>query len=127
MNSADVRKTRFHLEYLHLQILSVVSAEQLRRMFERRPNFDLRQWLSGAEPFLHSLLSRLEWDLAMGTSSLQCLKVEPALRKSVADVLVPTSKIKVSPYPKNDVLNTEHSLGHSIHVTDRPGASHHVS
>lgn len=110
-----------------MQILSVISAEQLRRMFERRTNFDLRRLLSGAEPFLHSLLSRLEWDLAMGTSSLQCLKVEPALRKSVADVLVPTSKIKVSPFPTNDVLNTEHSLGHSIHDTDRPGASHHVS
>lgn len=31
----------------------------------------------------------------MSTSSLQCLKIEPMLRKSVADVLVPTSKIKV--------------------------------
>ena len=50
---------------------------------------------SGAEPFLYSLLSRLEWDLAMSTSSLHCLKLDPVLRKSVADVLVPTSKIKV--------------------------------
>ena len=83
-----------------MQILSVVSAEQLRRMFERRTNFDLRRLLSGAEPFLYSLLSRLEWDLAMGTSSLQCLKVEPMLRKSVADVLVPTSKIKVLTLPQ---------------------------
>jgi len=64
-------------------------------MFERRTNFDLRRLLSGAEPFLYSLLSRLEWDLAMSTSSLHCLKVGPMLRKSVADVLVPTSKIKV--------------------------------
>ena len=52
--------------------------------------------MSGAEPLLYSLLSRLEWDLAMGTSSLHCLKLDPVLRKSVADILVPTSKIKVS-------------------------------
>lgn len=50
---------------------------------------------TGAEPFLYSLLARLEWDLAMSTSSLQCLRLDPVLRKSVADVLVPTSKIKV--------------------------------
>ncbi|KAI0725621.1 trafficking protein Mon1-domain-containing protein [Fomitopsis betulina] len=114
--------TRFHLEYLHLQILSVVSAEQLRRRFERRPNFDLRRLLSGAEPFLHSLLSRLEWDLAMGTSSLQCLKVEPALRKSVADVLVPTSKIKDILYmlliAQERVITLVRPKKHSIHPSD---------
>ena len=51
---------------------------------------------TGAEPFMHSLLSRLQFDLAMSTSSLNCLRLDPALRKGVADVLVPTSKIKVS-------------------------------
>jgi hypothetical protein len=40
-------KTRSHLEYLHLQILSVVTAGQLRRIFERRTNFDLRRLLNG--------------------------------------------------------------------------------
>ena len=49
----------------------------------------------GAEPLLYSLLGRLEWDLAMSTSSLQCLKLDPGLRKRIADTLVPTSKIKV--------------------------------
>ncbi|KAH9936335.1 trafficking protein Mon1-domain-containing protein [Fomitopsis serialis] len=115
-------KTRFHLEYLHLQILSVVSAEQLRRMFERRTNFDLRRLLSGAEPFLYSLLSRLEWDLAMATSSLQCLKVEPMLRKSVADVLVPTSKIKDILYmlliAQERIITLVRPKKHSIHPSD---------
>lgn len=64
-------------------------------MFQRRNNFDLRRLLSGAEPFLYSLLGRLEWDMAMSTSSLQCLKLDPVLRKRIADALVPTSKIKV--------------------------------
>ena len=95
-------------------------------MFERRTNFDLRRLLSGAEPCLYSLLSRLEWDLAMGTSSLQCLKVEPVLRKSVADVLVPTSKIKVLPLPKNYAFDIEHWPGHFVYDTDCSGTSDHI-
>ncbi|OCH85589.1 DUF254-domain-containing protein [Obba rivulosa] len=114
--------TRFHLEYLHLQILSVVSAEQLRRLFERRTNFDLRRLLSGAEPFLHSLLARLEWDLAMSTSSLHCLKLDPVLRKSIADVLVPTSKIKDVLYvmllAQGRVITLVRPKKHSIHPSD---------
>ncbi|CCM03516.1 uncharacterized protein FIBRA_05650 [Fibroporia radiculosa] len=114
--------TRFHLEYLHLQILSVVSAEQLRRMFERRTNFDLRRLLSGAEPFLYSLLARLEWDIAMSTSSLHCLKVEPMLRKSIADILVPTSKIKDILYviliAQERVITLVRPKKHSIHPSD---------
>jgi hypothetical protein len=41
------RQTRSHLEYLHLQILSVVTVTQLRRIFERRTNFDLGRLLGG--------------------------------------------------------------------------------
>lgn len=113
------RKTRSHLEYLHLQILSVVSGAQLRKIFEKRTNFDLRRLLGGefvlciysivcfmsnvcdvlvvlgAETFLHSLLSRLESDLAMGTSSLQCLTMDPTLRGKISDALIPSSKMKV--------------------------------
>ncbi|KAG6843931.1 hypothetical protein H0H87_011622 [Tephrocybe sp. NHM501043] len=86
--------TRSHLEYLHLQILSIVTAAQLQRIFERRTNFDLRRLLNGAEGFLSSLLDRLEFDLAMSTSSLQCLKLEPSLRKRAAEALIPPSKMK---------------------------------
>ncbi|KAI0755027.1 trafficking protein Mon1-domain-containing protein [Daedaleopsis nitida] len=114
--------TRFHLEYLHLQILSVVSAEQLRRMFAQRRNFDLRRLLGGAEPFLFSLLSRLEWDLAMSTSSLHCLKLNPTLRKSIADILVPTSKIKemlyVILFAQGRVITLVRPKKHSIHPSD---------
>ncbi|PIL22468.1 hypothetical protein GSI_15156 [Ganoderma sinense ZZ0214-1] len=114
--------TRFHLEYLHLQILSVFSAEQLRRMFDQRRNFDLGRLLRGAEPLLYSLLSRLEWDLAMGTSSLHCLKLDPMLRKSVANVIVPTSKIKDMLYviliAQGRVITLVRPRKHSIHPSD---------
>ena len=50
---------------------------------------------AGAEPLFYSLLENLEWDLAMGTSSLHCLRLDPTLRRSIGEMLVPTSKLKV--------------------------------
>jgi len=51
---------------------------------------------TGAEPFMNSLLNRLESDIAMSMSSLHCLKMEPGLRKRIAETLVPNNKVKVS-------------------------------
>lgn len=61
-----------------------------------------------------ALLARLECDLAMSTSSLRCLKLDPITRKRAAEALVPTSKMKVgsqeisvpcsSPKSQQDVL-----------------------
>ncbi|KAG6854671.1 hypothetical protein C0991_003319 [Blastosporella zonata] len=114
--------TRSHLEYLHLQILSIVTAAQLQRIFERRTNFDLRRLLNGAEGFLSSLLDRLEFDLAMSTSSLQCLKLDPTLRKRAAEALVPSSKMKDVLYiilvAEGRVITLIRPRKHSIHPAD---------
>ncbi|TFK40673.1 trafficking protein Mon1-domain-containing protein [Crucibulum laeve] len=114
--------TRSHLEYLHLQILSIVTAAQLRRIFERRTNFDLRRLLNGAETFLTSLLERLEVDLAMSTSSLNCLKIDPNLRKRIAEIMVPPSKMKDILYvvliAQDRVVTLIRPKKHSIHPAD---------
>lgn len=120
--SPSLRKTRAHLEYLHLQILSIVTGSQLKKIFERRTNFDLRRLLSGAESFVISMLGRVENDLAMTTSSLCCLKLDPNLRKKVADTLMPTSKIKDILYiiliANDRVLTLIRPRKHSIHPAD---------
>lgn len=54
---------------------------------------------SGADSFLTSLITRMEFDLAMATSSLHCLKLEPGLRKRAADILIPPKGTKVSVVP----------------------------
>ncbi|KAJ6585164.1 vacuolar fusion protein MON1 [Mycena capillaripes] len=114
--------TRSHLEYLHLQILSIVTAAQLRRVFERRTNFDLRRLLNGAETFLTSLLSRLEFDLAMATSSLHCLRLDASIRKRAAEALVPPSKMKDILYvvlvARGRVITLVRPRKHSIHPAD---------
>ncbi|KAJ7486037.1 vacuolar fusion protein MON1 [Mycena galericulata] len=113
---------RAHLDYLHLQILSIVTAAQLRRVFERRTNFDLRRLLNGSETFLTSLLSRLEFDLAMSTSSLHCLRLEAGIRKRAAEALVPPSKMKDILYvvlvARGRVITLVRPKKHSIHPAD---------
>ncbi|KAH9179232.1 DUF254-domain-containing protein [Lactarius sanguifluus] len=103
--------TRSHLEYLHLQILSVVTVTQLRRIFERR-----------SEILIHSLLERVESDMAMGTSSLHCLKLDPVVRSRAANHLVPTLKIKDLLYlilvAQGRVITLARPKKHSIHPAD---------
>ncbi|KAL0069868.1 Vacuolar fusion protein mon1 [Marasmius tenuissimus] len=114
--------TRSHLEYLHLQILSIVTAAQLRKIFERRTNFDLRRLLSGAETFLNSMIQRLEFDLSISMSSLRCLKLETNLRKRAAECLVPASKMKDILYimlvARGQVITLIRPKKHSIHPAD---------
>lgn len=45
--TADCSQLRMHLEYIYLQILSVVTATQISRAFQRRSNFDLSRLLEG--------------------------------------------------------------------------------
>ncbi|KAF7314479.1 hypothetical protein MKEN_00920900 [Mycena kentingensis (nom. inval.)] len=113
---------RAHLEYLHLQILSIVTAAKLRSLFERRTNYDLRRLLTGAETFLTSMISRLEFDLAMATASLHCLRLDPSVRKRAGELLVPSSKVKDVLYvvlvARGRVISLVRPRKHSIHPAD---------
>ncbi|KAG8914733.1 Vacuolar fusion protein mon1 [Tulasnella sp. 417] len=114
--------TRLHLEYLHLQILSVVTGSQLARIFEKRTNFDLRRLLDGTERFLHSLLTQLELDMGMITSSLNVVRVDPLVRAKVAEVMVPPKDLKDTLYilllADNRVVTLVRPKKHSVHPAD---------
>jgi len=79
-------------------------------------------WCLGAENFLHLLLNRLQEDIAISTSSLHCLKLEPSLRAKAAQVLVPTSKIKKLFYvllvARGRVVTIVRPKKHSVHPAD---------
>lgn len=69
---ADKRtQLRNHLEYLYLQVLSVVTLSQLQAIFAKRSNFDLRRLLEGA----FSLLSL--WPDLTGYCRNRTLLYEP--------------------------------------------------
>ncbi|KAF8526160.1 vacuolar fusion protein MON1 [Gautieria morchelliformis] len=118
---------RMHLEYLHLQILSVLTASQLRRIFERRTNFDLRRLLEGTETFLHTLISRLQSTLALSTtlSALSSLRIDSSLRNRAGDALVPSSKsggrldiLYTLLISSDSVITIVRPRKHSVHPTD---------
>lgn len=88
---------RMQLEYINLQILSVVSASQLARVFARRANFDLSRLLVGSEKFLNKLVETCQEDMSFMTTTLQPLRMPPALRDTAAAALMPPAKFKVSP------------------------------
>lgn len=85
---------RGHLEYIYLQIISVVSSTQLSRAFQRRSNFDLSRLIEGTEPFLHHLIDSCQYDFSYLTSTLQPLRMAPALRDAAAGALMPPAKFK---------------------------------
>ncbi|TXT10597.1 hypothetical protein VHUM_02102 [Vanrija humicola] len=85
---------RMHLEYINLQILSIVTQSQLQRAFARRSNFDLSRLLEGSEPFLNKLVEQCQDDLSFFTTTLQPLRMPPGLRDTAAAALMPPAKFK---------------------------------
>lgn len=104
---------RMQLEYINLQIMSVVTGAQIARVFQRRSNFDLapliagaylvershtacRAYTAGSEIFLEKLITRCQDDLSFLTTTLQPLRMAPAMRDTAASALTPPAKFKVS-------------------------------
>ncbi|KAF8527468.1 DUF254-domain-containing protein [Hysterangium stoloniferum] len=114
--------SRMQLEYLQLQIFSVLTASQLRRIFERRSNFDLGRLLEGTESFLYTLISRLQCSIALYTtlSALSSLRIDPLLRSRIGDTLVPNSKdILYAILVSGDrIVTIVRPKKHSVHPTD---------
>ncbi|RSH76512.1 Vacuolar fusion protein mon1, partial [Apiotrichum porosum] len=100
---------RMHLEYIYLQILSVVTATQISRAFQRRSNFDLSRLLEGSDPFLHKL-----W--------LSPLRMAPALRDTAASALMPPAKFKT--YFTFYLLLRPHCHAPPTTTTRRPPVRH---
>ncbi|CAE6421199.1 unnamed protein product [Rhizoctonia solani] len=88
--------TRLHLDYLHLQILTVLTGTQLQRIFERRGNFDLRRLLDGTDPLIHALTTRLATDMSITLASLHTMRVDPVLRLRAAELVLPSKDTKVN-------------------------------
>ncbi|SCV72231.1 BQ2448_4925 [Microbotryum intermedium] len=81
---------RTHLDYLYLQVLSIVTYSQLSGIFSKRSNFDLRRLMQGTEPFFHHLVKTLQTSFAILTSSLKVYRIDQGTREEVAKALLPS-------------------------------------
>ena len=117
-------QVRIYLDHLHLLLLSVLSSTQLERILTKHTNFDLRRLLTGTTTLLHGHLARLPTSPGILTSSLQTMRLDPALRTRVADALVPPSKLKTKDalyallVVDDKVVTITRPRKHSIHPTD---------
>ncbi|ODN75472.1 hypothetical protein L202_06607 [Cryptococcus amylolentus CBS 6039] len=113
---------RSHLEYIHLHILSVVTSTQLTRAFQRRSNFDLSKLLDGTSHFLTNLITAAQNDFTYLTSTLQPLRMPPAIRDTCAAALMPPSKFRDLLYvlliANNHIVTVLRPRKHSIHPSD---------
>ncbi|KAM0746693.1 DUF254-domain-containing protein [Meredithblackwellia eburnea MCA 4105] len=117
---------RSHLEYLYLQILSIVTQSQLSSIFARRSNFDLRRLLEGTESIFTHLTKTLQTSLPILTGCLEVFRMDAGVREEVGKALNPGRKVEdllyilvLSPStPIPSLITLIRPKKHSIHPTD---------
>ncbi|KAM0791330.1 hypothetical protein ACM66B_005800 [Microbotryomycetes sp. NB124-2] len=118
---------RNHLEYLYLQVLSVITYSQLTSIFSKRSNFDLRRLMEGTEAFFTTLTATLQTSLSIFTSSLEVYRIDVRTRDDVAKALsVPKAKalstslsvLYVMVISSSRLVTLLRPPSHSIHPAD---------
>uniref|UniRef100_A0A5S6R2E7 Vacuolar fusion protein MON1 homolog n=1 Tax=Trichuris muris TaxID=70415 RepID=A0A5S6R2E7_TRIMR len=75
------------LTCLYRYIVSVLTASQLRRIFDERKNFDLRRLLTGTERTLDRLICWAEKDFSLMLDAILCLAMPSSLRETFMHTL----------------------------------------
>ena len=76
------------LLYIHSQIISVLTASQLNRIFEQRRNYDLRRLLSGSERLMTSLSQQMDRDHSYFLSAVKCLPLPTQARNVISESVI---------------------------------------
>nr|CAG4651716.1 EOG090X03TW [Triops cancriformis] len=91
----SVSQLRLLLTYVFNQIVSVLTATQLYRIFEQRHNYDLRRLLAGSERLMDSLIDQFDQDPALVLGAVHCLPMGTSDRDAITQTIVKyCSKIK---------------------------------
>lgn len=69
------------------QVVSIVSLNQLSRIFEKQANYDLRRMLSGTEGFLDHLSSECSANPSILLNAVECLSMPSELRGQIGKIL----------------------------------------
>lgn len=76
------------LNYVHSQIVSVLTHTQLTRILEQRRNFDLRRLLTGSEKFIDNLLDMMDSDPSFMLGAVRCLPLPGSIRDSITQAII---------------------------------------
>ena len=76
------------LLYIHSQIVSVLTLNQLNRIFEQRRNYDLRRMLTGSERLMTSLSHSMDTDHSYFLSAVRCLPLATSTRELISETVI---------------------------------------
>ncbi|KAI9501968.1 Vacuolar fusion protein mon1 [Coemansia spiralis] len=79
---------RGELQLLYSQIVSILTAAQLTKIFEQRSNFDLRQLLGGTQGIIDQFIDQLDTDFTFALGSLDTLWMRYRLRERIGKALL---------------------------------------
>ncbi|KAJ3068307.1 Vacuolar fusion protein mon1b [Podochytrium sp. JEL0797] len=109
------------LNYVHAQIISITTQQQITRIFEQRSNFDLRQLLTGTDSFLHSLIAAFSRSPAYSLESTPTLAMPTKLRSKLAKTMSttpPKHVLYALLATKTHLLTTLHPKPTPLHPKD---------
>lgn len=128
-DSATVLKA--HLEVLHAGLISLISDSQLKGLFARGHNFDLRRMLEGTDGILSSLVARCQVDFGLilgagggGGICLRPTRLDLKLREDLGSCL---SLERWENRPLSRVLAEDSGRSSPLHAPESPnGDTHHL-
>jgi hypothetical protein len=82
----SVEKLLEQLDYLNLQILSVLTGGFLK-LLESRPTYDLRKLISGTENLMHAMINDFGKDPCYMFNAVRCLRLNPLKRSKIGSIL----------------------------------------
>ncbi|XP_042233324.1 vacuolar fusion protein MON1 homolog A-like isoform X1 [Homarus americanus] len=92
---ASIAQLLMQLTYVQNQIVSVLTASALTRMFEKRRNYDFRHLLGGTDRLLDNLLNMLDSHPSFLLGAIQCLPLATSVRDTITQTIIQyCSKIK---------------------------------
>ncbi|KAI8321143.1 DUF254-domain-containing protein [Martensiomyces pterosporus] len=112
---------RGELQYLHGQIVHILTSAQLTKIFEQRSNFDLRQLLGGTEGIIDQLVDRMDVDFSFALGSLDTLWMRYKLRERIGKALLaarPKGLLYAMVVSDMKLVTLVRPRKHSLHPSD---------
>ncbi|TPX50273.1 hypothetical protein SeLEV6574_g01012 [Synchytrium endobioticum] len=112
---------REQLQYLYNQILFILTAAQLTRIFEQRVNYDLRNLLAGTENLLDELCNSFSKTASHYLSAINPLRMSHRLRNRIGVIMsngIPKSLAFGLIIAKERLVTLVRPKAHSLHPSD---------
>eukprot|EP01095_Lingulamoeba_sp_RSL-Kostka_P017571 TRINITY_DN9234_c0_g1_i1.p1 TRINITY_DN9234_c0_g1~~TRINITY_DN9234_c0_g1_i1.p1 ORF type:complete len:411 (+),score=83.48 TRINITY_DN9234_c0_g1_i1:123-1355(+) len=109
------------LEYMHSQVLYVLTASGVNKIFDSRAQADIRPLLSGTEKFLDSLMSWMDHDFSTTLDGIHCLRLSNQNRNLIGHIMHtarPDDLLYAILIAKTQLVNLVRPKKHNLYPSD---------